>query len=188
MLAQDEVLLLKKEGDNIEINDIDVISWSDYHESSDYRASYGAGTNTMSLATGNEQLGKLIDEKFDRFTNMLENKDHLLEEKNTMIFWLQKKIGEMETKIQAMIALPEHHNEKDQLLTQKKELQNRLENMQNSLKKEEMKNNIFIGLLVIVWLIIMMLMFWNPRSITTSNPTWWSDTINATTQAIEEVN
>lgn len=120
MLAQDEVLLLKKEGDNIEINDIDVISWSDYHESSDYRASYGAGTNTMSLATGNEQLGKLIDEKFDRFTTMLENKDHLLEEKNTMIFWLQKKIGEMETKIQAMIALPEHHNEKDQLLTQKK--------------------------------------------------------------------
>lgn len=50
----------------------------------------------------------------------------------------------METKIQAMIALPEHHNEKEQLITQKKELQNRLENLNTTLKKEEMKNNIFI--------------------------------------------
>lgn len=40
----------------------------------------------MALAPSGEQLGKLIDEKFDRFTSMLENKDHLLEEKNTMIF------------------------------------------------------------------------------------------------------
>lgn len=183
MLAQDEVILFKKDDDDIEINDIDVISWSEYH------SSYGPGTNSMTLAPSGEQLGKLIDEKFDRFTSMLENKDQLLEEKNTMIFWLQKKIGEMETKIQAMIALPEHHNEKEQLLTQKKELQNRLENLNSSLKKEEMKNNIFIWLLVIVWLIIMMLMFWNPISTSKSKSVWGNTdtTINGKTQAIEEV-
>jgi hypothetical protein len=33
MLAQDEVLSLKKENDDIEVNTVDVISGSDYHSS-----------------------------------------------------------------------------------------------------------------------------------------------------------
>jgi hypothetical protein len=56
----------------------------------------------------------------------------------------------MEVKLQSMIALPDHTNEKEQLVAQKKELQNRLENLNKNLNKEELKNNIFIGLLIIV--------------------------------------
>ena len=94
---------------------------------------------------------------------MLENKDNLLEEKNSLIFGLQKKLGEMESKLQSMIALPDHHNEKEQLLTQKKELQNRLDNMNGSLKKEEIKNNVFIGLLIILGIGLIFWMFWDPK-------------------------
>lgn len=179
MLAQDEVLSLKKENDDIEVNTVDVISGSDYH------SSYWAGTNNTSLSLGSEQLGKLMDEKFDKFTTMLENKDNLLEEKNAMIFWLQKRLGEMESKLQSMIALPDHHNEKEQLLWQKKELQNRLDNLNNTLKKEETKNNIFIGLLVIIGLIIVMLMFRNPTAWGTNQNNTSS---NTNVPAIEEVN
>jgi len=96
------------------------------------------------LALGAEQLGQIIDDRFGKFATMLENKDNLIEEKNAMIFGLQKKIGEMEVKIQSMVALPDHTNEKEQLVAQKKELQNRLENITKSLSKEELKNNIFI--------------------------------------------
>ncbi|HMY80521.1 MAG TPA: helix-turn-helix domain-containing protein [Candidatus Absconditabacterales bacterium] len=177
MLAQDEVLELRKEYADIEINDVDIISSSDYHQS------YGPGTNNTSLSVGAEQLGKLMDEKFDRFATMLENKDNLLEEKNALIFGLQKKLGEVESTMKSMVALPDHHNEKEQLLAQKKELQNRLDNVHHNLKKEETKNNIFIGLLVIVGILIVMLMFWNPKSSTSR--------VNSgsgfTTQVVEEV-
>jgi flagellar hook-associated protein FlgK len=105
----------------------------------------------------------MMDEKFNKFATMLENKDNLLEEKNSLIFGLQKKLGEMESKLQTMIALPDHHNEKELLLTQKKELQNRLDNMNGSLKKEELKNNVFIGLLVILGIGLIFWMFWDPK-------------------------
>jgi len=36
MLAQDEVLILRKETDNIEINSVEVISSDDHNESSSY--------------------------------------------------------------------------------------------------------------------------------------------------------
>jgi len=162
MLAQEEVLLLKKESDDIEFNTVDIISGGEYQNS------YGAGNNNTSLSLGAEQFDKLMDEKFNKFATMLENKDNLLEEKNSLIFGLQKKLGEMESKLQTMIALPDHHNEKELLLTQKKELQNRLDNMNGSLKKEELKNNVFIGLLVILGIGLIFWMFWDPKGSETS--------------------
>lgn len=178
MLAQNEVLELRRETDDIEINSVEVISSNDNND-----IHYGTGTHNTGLSLGAEQLGQIIDERFGKFATMIENKDNLIEEKNSMIFGLQKKIGEMEVKIQSMVALPDHTNEKEQLIAQKKELQNRLENLNKNLSKEELKNNIFIGLLVIVWIIISMLMFWNPSTGWTDNTTTWE-----TTPAVEEVN
>lgn len=83
-----------------------------------------------------------------------------------------------------MIALPDHQSEREQLLDHKKELQNRLDNLNKSLSKEETKNNIFIGILVIVGIIIIMLMFWNPSSGTPTTPA----TSDNTLPAVEEVN
>lgn len=177
MLAQNEVLELRKETDDVEINSVEVISWNENHDSN-----YGAGTNNTGLSLGAEQLGQIIDERFGKFATMIENKDNLIEEKNSMIFGLQKRIGEMEVKLQSMVALPDHTNEKEQLIAQKKELQNRLENLNKNLNKEELKNNIFIGLLIIVWIIISMLMFRNP------SPESIIDTWDSVVPAVEEVN
>ncbi|MFA7284983.1 MAG: hypothetical protein WC004_04155 [Candidatus Absconditabacterales bacterium] len=177
MLAQEEVMGLKGESDNIEVNTVDVISGGDY------QTPYHVPGNSQALSLGADQMSKIMDEKFDKFTGMLENKDRLLEEKNSMIFGLQKRLGELETKLQTMVALPDHHSEKEQLLGQKKELQNRLDNLTNNLKKEETKNNIFVGLLVIVGIIIVMLMFWNPGKSTTNGAL-----PEDTTQIIQEVN
>lgn len=179
MLAQDEVLALRRESDDIEVNSVEVVS------SSDYQQSYGAGSNNTSLALGAEQIGQIMDEKFNKFATMLENKDNLLEEKNAMIFGLQKKIGEMDVRLQSMIALPDHQNEKEQLSSQKKELQNRLDNLNKNLQKEELKNNIFIGLLVVVWIIITILLTYNPSS---GLPTEGADLDNTVAPAVEEVN
>jgi hypothetical protein len=44
MLAQEEVLLLKKESDDIEFNTVDIISGGEYQNS------YGAGNNNTSLS------------------------------------------------------------------------------------------------------------------------------------------
>lgn len=82
MLAQEEVLTFKKESDDIEINDVEVVSVSDYHRSINANeASYWAGTNNTSLSLGAEQLGEMLETKFNKFATMLENKDNLLEEK-----------------------------------------------------------------------------------------------------------
>lgn len=179
MLAQDEVLALRRESDDIEVNSVEVVS------SSDYQQSYGAGSNNTSLALGAEQIGQIMDEKFNKFATMLENKDNLLEEKNAMIFGLQKKIGEMDARLQSMIALPDHQNEKEHLSSQKKELQNRLDNLNKNLQKEELKNNIFIGLLVVVWIIITILLTYNPSS---GLPIEGTNLDNTVAPAVEEVN
>ena len=178
MLAQDEVLELRKESDNIEINSVEVISEHDHSHST-----YGAWTNNTGLSLWAEQLWQIIDERFGKFATMIENKDNLIEEKNAMIFGLQKRIGEMEVKIQSMVALPDHTNEKDQLVAQKKELQNRLENLNKNLSKEELKNNIFIWLLIIVWIIISMLMYYPASGSVSSGDI----TATNTAPAVEEI-
>lgn len=101
-----------------------------------------------------------MDEKFDTFMGLIKDKDTLIEEKNNFIFGLQKRIWELENKIWAMIALPDHANEKQEILNQKLELQNRLEIAQKAIKKEELKNNIFIWLLLIVGITIALLLLW----------------------------
>lgn len=148
MLSQQEVVHLRWENENIETSSIDIIS--DYY------------TWSTDMVTNNtESISKLMDEKFDTFMELIKDKDSLIEEKNSFIFGLQKKLWELENKLSTMIALPDHANEKQEILNQKMELQNRLETAQKTLKKEELKNNVFIWLLVIVGIVIALLLFWN---------------------------
>jgi len=42
----------------------------------------------------------MIDEKIDKFFLIFQEKDRMLEEKNKIIFMLQQRVGELETKIQ----------------------------------------------------------------------------------------
>lgn len=147
MLAQKEVIWLRWENDNIETSSIDIVQ--------DY---YSWNTDIVSQST--EHISKIMDEKFDTFMELIKDKDSLIEEKNSFIFGLQKKLGELENKLQSMIALPDYANEKQEILNQKLELQNRLESAQKTLKKEEVKNNVFIWLLIAVGIVMALLILW----------------------------
>jgi len=71
-----------------------------------------------------------IDEKIDKFFLVFREKDKMLEDKNKVIFMLQQRVGELETKIQHMIALPEYNKEKQAAMVEKERLENKLQEIQ----------------------------------------------------------
>jgi tRNA U34 5-carboxymethylaminomethyl modifying GTPase MnmE/TrmE len=72
-----------------------------------------------------------------------------MEEKNKLIFMLQQRVGELESKIQYMIALPDYNKEKQEALVEKEKLENKIRQLKNNIKNEKTKNLIFIGLALI---------------------------------------
>jgi tRNA U34 5-carboxymethylaminomethyl modifying GTPase MnmE/TrmE len=91
-----------------------------------------------------------LEEKIDKFALIFNEKDKMLEEKNKVIFLLQQRIGELETKIQTMIALPDYTKEKQEAIQEKQKLEARLQQLTSKLKEQEMKTFILIGFAVIL--------------------------------------
>jgi hypothetical protein len=85
-----------------------------------------------------------IEEKIDKFSLIFREKDKMLEEKNKIIFMLQQRIGELETKIQGMIALPDYTKEKQEALAEKQRLEEKLAQLKGKLKEQEMKTFVVI--------------------------------------------
>jgi hypothetical protein len=54
----------------------------------------------------------------------------MIEEKNKVIFVLQQRIGELETKIQHMVALPEYNKEKQTAVIEKERLEQKLNDLE----------------------------------------------------------
>lgn len=91
-----------------------------------------------------------IEEKIDKFSLIFKEKDKMLEEKNKIIFMLQQRIGELETKIQGMVALPDYTKEKQEALAEKHRLEEKLSQLKWKLKEQEMKTFIVIGFAVVL--------------------------------------
>ena len=68
----------------------------------------------------------------------------MLEEKNTIIFALQQRISELETKIQNMIALPDYTKEKREAMLEKKKLEERISTLKENIRNEKIKNFILV--------------------------------------------
>lgn len=85
-----------------------------------------------------------IEEKIDKFSLIFKEKDKMLDEKNKIIFMLQERIGQLETKIQSMIALPDYTKEKQEAIEEKKRLEAKLQAMTMKLKEQEMKTFVVI--------------------------------------------
>jgi F0F1-type ATP synthase beta subunit len=86
----------------------------------------------------------------------------MLEEKNKIIVMLQHRIGELETKIQSMIALPDYTKEKQEAIAEKQKLEERLEILKGKLKEQEMKTFVVIGCaLVFMALAIFLYLKWS---------------------------
>lgn len=85
-------------------------------------------------------LDQAIDEKIERFFLIFKEKDKMIEEKNKIIFMLQQRIGELETKIQTMIALPDYNREKQEAIIEKQKLEERISKLKEAVRNEKVKN------------------------------------------------
>jgi len=109
--------------------------------------------NSEIISTKNNQntgLETLIDNKFEKFFSVLGEKDRLVEDKNKIIFMLQQRLGELETKLSSMIALPEYNKEKQATLLEKQKLEIKINDLSKGFKKERSRNSLFIGVMIII--------------------------------------
>ena len=107
----------------------------------------------------NPSLEKAIDEKIDKFMLIFNEKDKMLEEKNKIIFMLQQRVWELETKLKTMVALPDYTREKQEAILEKQKLEEKIASLKWTVKAEKSKNIIFlsIAILFILGLIILLI-------------------------------
>ena len=89
-------------------------------------------------------IDQAIEEKIDKFFLIFKEKDKMIEEKNKIIFMLQQRIGELETKIQTMIALPDYNREKQEAIIEKQKLEERISKLKEAVRTEKVKNFIMM--------------------------------------------
>ncbi len=97
----------------------------------------------------NPALEKAIDEKIDKFMLIFKEKDKILEEKNKVIFMLQQRVWELETKLKTMVALPDYTREKQEAMLEKQKLEEKIESLKGTVKVEKWKNIIFLSLAIL---------------------------------------
>lgn len=135
-----KVLLAKEELDLLQ-NDFSVLR-------QEVNSEIVGNQNSRSIAT-RSSIEESIDEKIDKFFLIFKEKDKILEEKNKIIFMLQQRIGELENKINNMIALPDYNKEKKDAIVEKEKLEQRIEQFKNKFKSERNKNIVFVVILLI---------------------------------------
>jgi len=95
----------------------------------------------------------MIEQKLEKFFLIFKEKEKILEEKNKIIFVLQQRVGELETKIQNMVALPDYTREKQEAIIEKQKLEEKIFQLKTSIKNEKLINLILIAL-TLIFLII----------------------------------
>ena len=142
ILAKEEVLSLQQEFSSLrqELNS-EIVSQNTSIQTP--QSSHHANSSNLS---SNKQLEDAIDQKIEKFFLIFKEKDKMLEEKNKVIFVLQQRVGELETKIKHMVALPDYTKEKQEALIEKQKLEEKITQLKNAIKSEKVKNLVFIGL------------------------------------------
>jgi len=110
--------------------------------------STSTAVQSMSSYNANNASMRQLDQKMDKFFELIKNKDIVLEDKNKMIFVLQQKLGELEGKLKHMIALPAYHEEKQNLLQEKEKLEQKVRDLHRAYKSEHWKNTTYIIVMV----------------------------------------
>ena len=109
--------------------------------------------NDSSLSVRSVTNMSSIDEKLDKFYLIFQEKDKQIDEKNKIIFMLQQRIGELEAKIQTMIALPDYNKEKQQAIEEKRMLEEKLARLTSKVREQETKTYVVI-IFAIIFIII----------------------------------
>lgn len=94
-------------------------------------------------------LEKVIDEKIDKFFLIFQEKDRMLEEKNKVIFMLQQRVGELESKIKTMVALPDYNEEKQMATIEKSKLEEKIKQLSRVVGIEKTKGSIYLAVVVV---------------------------------------
>ena len=134
LLAKEEVILLKEEFSTLhqELN-TEIINQS----------------STTWLTTNQWDIETVIDQKVEKFFLIFKEKEKILEEKNKVIFVLQQRVSELESKIQHMIALPDYNKEKQEAIVEKQKLEEKIGQLKGMVKSEKVKNLVFMWLSLI---------------------------------------
>jgi hypothetical protein len=104
---------------------------------------------SQAMAMNTSVLEKVIDEKIDKFFLVFQEKDRMLEEKNKVIFMLQQRVGELENKIQTMVALPDYNEQKQMATIEKSKLEDKIKQLSHAIRGEKTKNYLFLTVLVV---------------------------------------
>ncbi len=149
LLHADEIAELKKDFDLLHYNpSSEIVS-----EREEVRQIVSSGKDVVWWQLSTEKmsaLNQMIDEKIDKFFLIFQEKDRMLEEKNKIIFMLQQRVGELETKIQWMIALPDHNEEKHKAIIEKEKIQEKLSQVSDTLRGEKTKSFVYLAVFIVV--------------------------------------
>ena len=154
MLNQSEVIKMRSEFDTLPQSNgrVDVLS-------PESLTALEWSKNALSTWVNIDELASLLDEKFEKFQQALEDKDNLIEDKNKVIFMLQNKVGELETKIKSMIALPDYTAEKQQLLSDKQKMEDMIDRLQKDKSRMSMENRLYLFIFIVVILFLVFYAF-----------------------------
>lgn len=108
---------------------------------------------SSSAITTTAAIDKLIDQKIERFFSIFNEKENTIREKDKVIFILQQRIGELESKMHSMIALPDYSTEKQSMLLEKQKLEDKVSQLEGSVKTEKTKSLVSLGMLLVAILI-----------------------------------
>lgn len=107
-------------------------------------------TQAKSIKNIDPSLEKSIDEKIEKFFLIFNEKDKILEEKNKVIFMLQQRVWELETKLKTMVALPDYTREKQEALLEKQKLEDKIWLLRKKIRSEKTKNLFFVWISIIL--------------------------------------
>lgn len=136
LLAKEEVLELKQE-------------FATLHQELNTEIINQSGTSQNTGLVNKSDLEDAIDQKVEKFFLIFKEKEKMLEEKNKVIFVLQQRVSELESKIQHMVALPDYNKEKQEAIIEKQKLEEKIGQLKGMIKNEKLKNLIFIWLSLI---------------------------------------
>ena len=114
---------------------------------------------TVQQSSNSTEINQIIDQKIEKFFTIFNEKEKIINDKDKMIFVLQQRVGELESKIKNMIALPDYSKEKQTILVEKQKLEDAIDWLQKDVKNERTKNAIYLWLLLIVVFIILLIIF-----------------------------
>ncbi len=153
LLAKEEIESLKNEFSALHHE----VSSELVSEVSNGSSSSAASSSSQSIAV-RADIDQAIEEKIDKFMLIFKEKDKMIEEKNKVIFMLQQRIWELETKIQTMVALPDYNREKQEAIIEKQKLEERISKLKENIRNEQVKSFlVMLFSLVFIWISLFLL-------------------------------